>query len=168
MTEPTRAPDIGPSSSSSKYRSYRRVFIGGFALSILLWFVPSVTMKVGGFLGVGGEEKTLSVLDVVRMLFRAGHLGFAFFLVLLFCISAAFLVLAIKYPRRWVFVAGSSYAVFGIILDVFSGSGTDVHYIYLPKAMGYLATAMTLVGFWCKPPAIVSRSELATSGGAES
>jgi len=141
-----------PVSFSLTYRNLRALFFAGFALTAVLTFVPALKAEVGGFMGMGGEERSLSALDLIRLLFQGGQAGLGILFVLMFCTTVAFAVLAIKYPRRWVFIAGSCYAVFGILLAFFSGSNKDIQYYFLPRLLGYIATAMTLTGFWVRPP----------------
>src|SRR5437667_12507513 len=91
MNETTTTPTV---SLSLSYRNLRLAFLAGFALNILLTFVPSMKVKVGGLIGVGGEEKTLSALNAIRLISQAGQFGVALLFVLFFCITVAFLVLA--------------------------------------------------------------------------
>jgi hypothetical protein len=149
MNETQNVPTV---SFSFTYGSLRALFFVGFALSAVLEFVPVLKMKVGGFMGIGGEERSMSALDLIRLLFQGGQTGLAILFVLMFCVTLAFAALALKYPRRWVFIAGSCYAVFVIVLDFFSGSNKDVEYYFLVQLLGYIATAITLTGFWVRPP----------------
>ena len=134
------------------YQALRALFVGGFALDIVLMFVPSIEVTTAGFLGFGGTVISMSGLDVIRRLFQSGEVGLAMLLVLLFCAQVAFLILAMKYPKRWVFVAGSCFAVFLVILGLFAGSSDNVEEYFVPRVLSYVATALQLAGFWVKPP----------------
>jgi hypothetical protein len=123
-------------------------------MSTVLFFVPSVKVSVGGFLGTGGEVRSLSSLDGVRVIFQSDRPGLGFLFTLMFCVTAAFALLGVMYPRRWVFVAGPCYMIFGLVLDFFSGPNPSVEYYFLPRLLGYIALTMTITGFWIKPPAL--------------
>lgn len=151
MSDTPNSPSVQPSFS---YRNLRALFVVGFALDAAMVFVPSFRMKVGGFMGMGGEERSLSVLDAIRLAFANGQFGIGMFFVLCFCAAVAFAVLAVKFPRRWVFVAGSCFAAFMTVLSIFMGSGDDAHthrYL-LPRLIGYVCAVLQLVGFWVRPP----------------
>ena len=146
-----------PSSSdfhgwSSVHRRLRNFFILGYALNIILWFVPAVTMRVGTLLGFGGEEKTLSMFSMVRLISQQHNLGLTIFLVGVFAGNIVFIALALAHPRRWVFITASSVAAFFILLNLFSGSNEQIHYLLVPRVLGWCATLLTLTGFVIKPP----------------
>jgi hypothetical protein len=149
MNEPENPPTV---SFSLTYRNLRALFIAGFVLQCVLVFVPSLRMTVGSVMGYGGEVRTFSDLEIIRLLFQGGKMGLGTYLVILFCATATFAVLAIKYPRRWVFIAGSCFTIYGIIYGVFAGSDPNVQYLFLPRLLDYISSAMTLGGFWVRPP----------------
>lgn len=135
-----------------RYYRLRALFLLGYALNILLWFVPMARMKVGGFLAFGAEEKTFSMLSMVRLLSQQGALGMTLFLVAVFASNIVFIVLALALPRRWVFLTASSVAAFFILLNLFSGSNEQTTYFLVPKVLGWIASLLTLLGFAIKPP----------------
>jgi len=107
MNEPSNTPTI---SFSLSYRNLRTLFIVGFGYQAIEFFIT--TLKV-----VGGQQ-TFSALDIIRLVFQNGNPGLGFMLVLLFCAAVAFVVLGFQYPRRWVFIAGSLFVVFCLILPL--------------------------------------------------
>jgi len=133
------------------FRNLRTIFIVGFLIEVVLWFVPAGVLETTGFLGLQIQRQVVSALDIVRMLFQLQKEGFGFLYVLFFCAELAFLVLAIFYARRWVFVAGACFVAFLLILDIFTGSSQNFHPYFLSRAVGYLAAAMALTGFWIRP-----------------
>lgn len=137
---------------SLTYRSLSILFIAGFTIQAVLWFVPAAKVTVGGLIGQGGQELSLSNLDAVRLLIQSGQVGLGILFVTFFCITVAFVALAMKYPRRWVFIAGSCFEFFGMVLNFFSGSNPNVQHYLLPQLLGYVAAAMVLTGLWIKPP----------------
>ncbi len=149
MNETTNTPTV---SFSLTYRNLRALFIAGFALNALIFFLPAFKVKVGSVLGMGGEVRTFSALTLTREVIQAGHIGVGLFFVIVFCIAVAFVVVAIKYPRRWVFITGACYTVFWLIFGFFSGENKDTQQLFLPQLLGYIASAMTLAGFWIRPP----------------
>ena len=68
------------------YRTTRLVFLAGLLLDLILYFVPA--------LGFGGEEKSLSPLDVTRLYFQRGEAGWGFLNVAFFAATAVVLFLA--------------------------------------------------------------------------
>ena len=126
------------------YRTTRLVFLAGLLLDLILYFVPA--------LGFGGEEKSLSPLDVTRLYFQRGEAGWGFLNVAFFAATAVVLFLAWKQPKRWVFVAGASIFAFGLLLEFFMGSSESVQQYFLPRLLRYLAALAALTGFWIKPP----------------
>jgi hypothetical protein len=123
-------------------------------MEAVLWFVPTYKVAVGGLIGQGGQERSLSNLDAVRLVIQSGQLGLGILFVLFFCITAAFVALAMKYPRRWVFIAGSCFELFELVFDFFSGSNPNMQPYLLPQLLGYVAAAMVLAGLWVKPPTL--------------
>lgn len=131
----------------------RGCFIVGWVLHIVLAFVPMMEVKTGGFWGFGVQEKSLSPFQAGQMLFEQGTTVVGFLYVIYFSLTVAFLVLGIVRPVRWVFVAGASYGVFFVILAFSAGSPPENVTMYvLPEIVSYLAIALTLSGFWTKPP----------------
>ncbi len=146
--------DVDRVPAIAHYETLRRFFLLGYAMNIVLWFVPAVKARVGGFFGFGGKEELLSMFSFARMVSQ-GSPGLAMFLVLVFASNIVFIVLALKYPKRWIFLAGSSLAAFFLLLDVFSSNSNDqVRYLLLPRLLDWAATALTLTGFLIKPPAL--------------
>lgn len=134
------------------YRRLRNLFLLGYALNIVLWFVPAITMRVGTFLGVGGEDKTFSMFSLVRLISQQGKLGLTIFFVSVFASNIVFIVLALALPRRWVFLTASSVAAFLILLGLFSGSSEQAQYFLIPRLLGWAASLLTLIGFFIRPP----------------
>jgi hypothetical protein len=147
MSELSETPTVSFTLSS---QILRVLFVAGFALNAALTFVPTLKNESGGFMGLGSEKQSLSGFDIVRMTFQHGQGGLGVFYVLVFCIPVAFAVLGITYPRRWVFITGSCFTVFLLLLNLFAGSAEGVEYYFLPRLLGYLSFAMTLTGFWVK------------------
>lgn len=97
MNETTTAPTI---SFALTYQNLRALFIAGFTLDAVLFFVPVIKTKVGSFAGIGGEERTLSALDLTHALMQSEHAGRGIFYVVIFSAMVAFAVLAIKIRAR--------------------------------------------------------------------
>jgi hypothetical protein len=124
------------------YGNLRALFVAGFVLEIILTFVPSH----------GAEGRSFSDFESVRWSFQQGGRDGLFLLsVSMFCFMVACPALALSHPRRWVFIAGASFAMFGLVLEFFTGSNENVY--FLPRLLDYVAIAMMLTGFWIKPPA---------------
>lgn len=149
-----------------RYAMLRRLFVLGYAMNIILWFVPTMRMKVGGILGVGAQEDVYSVLTLVQRISQTSP-GWHLFFVLTFASNILFIVLAVAYARRWIFITGASVATLFLLWGLFSTDAPGVEGFLLPRILGYVATALTLTGFVVVPS---SRSRavpgLAGGGGA--
>jgi hypothetical protein len=129
----------------------RVMFIAGFWLHVVLTFVPAYGARVGGFLGIGAQERSFSLLEVIRLAFANGKEGVGLLNVLWFCSMVAFAVLGMKQPQRWVFLGGACVTSFFLVLNFFSGSAAGVELYLLPHVLGFIASGMQLSGFWIKP-----------------
>ncbi|HEY7214235.1 MAG TPA: hypothetical protein VIC28_06365, partial [Thermoanaerobaculia bacterium] len=134
-----------------RYGMLRRLFVLGYSMNIVLWFVPAFRMKVGGDLGFGAEDKVFSMLSMVRLISQTSP-GWTLFFVVTFASNIVFLVLAFAYPKRWLFIIGASIAAPFMLWGFFSGENPDIHQFLVPRLLGYVATALTLIGFFIRPP----------------
>src|SRR5262249_918753 len=116
MTTTNEAPTL---SLSLTYRNLRLLFAAGLVLQIALLFVPAYRATVRGFSGFGGEARSLSGLDVVRLQFRAGQTGWGLFSAATYSAFALLLVLAFSKPSGWVFLSGASLVTFLFVLEFF-------------------------------------------------
>jgi len=136
----------------TRYTNLKRVFIFGYALKIVLWFLPAVKVSPESFISIWGDDKILSMFSFVRLLSKWSF-DLTMLMVLVFASNIVFIILAFKHPKRWIFLTGSSFTVFFLLMDMFSTSSNhQVHYLILPKILGYVTDAMTLTGFLIKPP----------------
>ena len=130
----------------------RIAFIVGCSLHVILTFAPAYSAKVGGFLGIGAEDRSFSTFDAIRAALAtnagemAGLIG-----VIWFCSVLGFALLAMKRPRRWVFLAGACVASFFLILSMFAGAPPNVRVYLLPQLLRLSASLMEMTGFWIAP-----------------
>ncbi len=143
---------VAAGAPQSTFRTLRALFLAGYVLNIILWFVPSFKASIGGFMGMGGEERVLSMFSMVQLASQQGNMGLTIFMVLIFASNIVFIALALALPRRWVFITASSVAAFFILLNLFSGSNEQVTYFLVPRVLGWAASLLTLVGFLMRPP----------------
>ena len=132
----------GSGATRSTFRTLRALFLAGYVLNIILWFVPAVKTTAG----------LLSMFSIVRLLSQQGDLG-AYYYVLIFASNIVFIALALALPRRLVFFTASSVAAFFILLDLFSASDYQMTYFLAPRVLQWVASLLTLLGFFMKPPA---------------
>jgi hypothetical protein len=64
----------GSGSRESTFRTLRALFLAGYVMDLILWFVPRWKMNVGGLMSMGGEERTFSMFSMVRLLSQQGNL----------------------------------------------------------------------------------------------
>src|SRR5580704_5803637 len=137
------------SPSAFRYEHPRVIFIAAFTLEILLWFVPTISFPTH----LGGVS--ISSFRIARSLFLDGQSGEGFLVIFPLFISVVILVLAMKYPRRWVFICGACFAALVILSGVSHGRadlevGMDVW--FAPRILSYVASVMGLIGFVVRPP----------------
>jgi len=138
---------------NSRFPTLRFLFVCGFALETVLTFVPKMQEK--NFLGsMLGESKLNSVssYNQIQQIFQAGDFFTGLFAVTsLFTIGIAFIVLAFAYPKRWIFITGSSYAAYWILVALFIPGRGDAEYFIFYIILGYVANALKLSGFFVRP-----------------
>lgn len=129
------------------------LFVVGVAVQVALLFVPAYRARVGGLFGFGGEERSLTNLDVIRLFFRAGQNGWGLLNVFVYSAYGALLVLAFTAPKRWVFLSGGALYAFVLVLNFFVGTSEGVEYYFVPRLLDYVSLALPLTGFFLRPPA---------------
>lgn len=145
---------VHDSRARARFLMLRRLFILGYSMNIVLWFIPSVVIRgnVGGFLWPAQPDRLLSMFSLVRLISQENPLLTLFF-VLVFASNIAFIVLAIKVPKRWVFLTAAILSSLFLLLGLFSATPEDIYYIPFTRNLGYIAAALTLVGFVITPVA---------------
>jgi len=136
------------------YNLLRILFVCGYSIQIILTFVPSIHMKVGGFLGYGGEERVLSLYDMIQLIFPENP-GVALLMVTIFATWVAFVVLALTYPKRWVFLTGAILVAFFFLVNIFTPGqeGQEgIEYFVIQRILSFIGSILCLSGFLVKPP----------------
>jgi hypothetical protein len=140
------------SAALERYNLLRRLFVLGYAMNIVLWFVPTYQGRLGGFVsGSSAEDSVYSTFLLVRILSQTSP-GWTLFFVVSFALNIVFIVLAFSWPKRWLFLTASSVSAFFVLWGLFSSGNPNLHSFLLPLLLGYIASAMTMVGFFIKPP----------------
>jgi hypothetical protein len=93
------------------------VFLAGWGLQVILNFFPSVRSPLAYLLG--SEARFGGWSDLIRFYIQSGFAGSAILSIMKACLPIAFLVLAITYPRRWVFIAGTLYTALRLVFTGF-------------------------------------------------
>lgn len=150
------------SRARARYLMLRRLFILGYAMNIALWFIPSVVIRgnAAGFFAPAQPDRTLSMFSLVRLTSQENPFLTLFF-VLVFASNIAFIVLAIKMQKRWVFLTGAILSAIFLLWGLFSSAAApeNVYYIPLIRYLGYIASALILVGFVIGPVAETTEEE---------
>jgi hypothetical protein len=153
------------------YRLLRTLFIAGLALSVILYFVPFYKPAgdvLKAWLATGGVARRLSSFDLCRLLVHTGHVQWGAFYMALSGIEVALLVLALRRPRRWVFVAGSCEQLYLLISFLLRPASTDLSDPWLTHLLLYVSSVLCLTGFLIRPPvngdgaAVVARTDYAS------
>ena len=100
-------------------------------------------------------DHSLSTFQIIGIMFENGEAGWALYNSVSYCFTAAFILLALKYPRRWVFLAGSYYTVANVVVGSLFPASTNgnAEWMLLSRLLEHIARLMRLVGFWVLPPA---------------
>jgi hypothetical protein len=145
------------------YGFLRPVFVAGLALSLILYFVPCYQPS-GGILNAwtatGGVARRLSSFDLCLLLLRTGNVAWGAVYVASSGVELVLLLLALRRPRRWVFVVGSCEQLFLIATFLLRSSPDDLSQPFFWALLGYAAWAMSLTGFFVKPPPAIGADRL--------
>lgn len=133
----------------NRYQTIRILFIVGCILKIVLTFLPSVSYQSYSF--SESPIKYMSDFEAIQILMKAQSF-WGFFYVIIFASNIAFLILALSYQRRWIFISGASVTALCFIIYLFSPSNPNVHSIFLTLLFQHLATIFLLLGYFAKPP----------------
>jgi len=165
MEMTTGYPAVKP---SRMYRILRRVFVAGLVLSLILYFVPC--NKPAGdvlkaWLAMGGAERHLSSFDLCRLLAGTGNVQWGGFYIALSGVELALVLLALRRPRRWVFIAGSCEQLYLLITFMLRPSSEALTQHWFFGFLAYVCWAMCLTGFFVRPPrnGVRARPEVAPS-----
>ena len=142
----------------SRFQTLRMLFIFGYLIGIILTFVPSVEITQitqHGMFDAGEVTKvTYSSYGIIQLLGERQEVGLQLFFVILFALNIAFIILAIKYPKRWIFISGASITAFLLLWNFFTPSNKDIQNLFIPRIIGYISDTFILLGFLIKPPSI--------------
>ena len=134
-------------------KTLRLLFIIGFGISIVLFFVPykrvnpTRTDRLEGMVtGRAPIEGVVSPIEELRHDPAAALFG-----AILLSVYIAFFVLAIVYPKRWVFLAGAIYMSFSLLLALFVSPSENEHVFLIPNILSILSTILGLSGYFVKP-----------------
>jgi hypothetical protein len=141
--------------TSRTYRLLRPVFAAGLALSLVLYFVPCYEPS-GAILNAwttrGEVARPLSSFDLCLLLVRTGNVQWGAFYIASSGAELVLLLLALLRPRRWVFVAGSCEQLYFLAAFLLRSRADDLAQPLFWALLAYATWAMTLTGFFIKPP----------------
>jgi hypothetical protein len=146
-----------------RYQLLRIIFIAGFALSVIMTFVPSleVTENLPQAFGVFGNQflrprkGLVSEKDVIESGFQRNPIiGMFYFGILVFNIGMIFIPW--KFPKRWIFLTGAAVACFLFLLSLMTTpidtNAFTIQYLLLPSILGWIALFAKVTGFFIYPP----------------
>jgi hypothetical protein len=142
--------------TSRAYHILRPVFVAGLALSVVLYFIPWYTPTgdvLRAWSATGGVERRLSSFDLCRLLVRTGDLQGGAFYMVLSAIEVTLLLLAVRRPRRWVFLAGACEQLYTLIAFLLRPTANDLPQPLFSVVLYYASWAMCFTGFLVRPPA---------------
>jgi MFS family permease len=140
--------------TTNHYKILRIIFISGFSLQLLLTFIPSVEvnkLKVFGFDNQFLKNETYSDKDTIGLLLQVNPLLGLFFIAV-FILQIIFIILAIKYPRRWVFLSGAGLACLSFIGWLFMPKASNTTILVIPALLSWCAMFAKMTGFFIHPP----------------
>ena len=145
--------------TSRAYRLLRPVFVAGLTLSLILYFIPCYEPSgdiLNAWTTTDGVPRRLSSFDLCRLLVRTGNVQWGTFYVTLSGVELALLLLALRRPRRWVFIVGSCEQLYLLIAFLLRPSSPDLSQPWLASFLCYASWAMCLTGFFVKPPRLLA------------
>ena len=140
----------------------KKLFIAGFIFQIIYFFMPSVRIRT-----VIGYYEVASLSEITQKLFNLNpDIASIVILILVACI--ALVVLAIFYPRRWVFLFGAILSAFCLFCPLLFGlfrlfSSGEYQSVFSPKTepqiklffvpimLYFTGVILSLTGFFIKP-----------------
>ena len=141
------------------YRLLRPLFIAGMTLSLVLYFIPRYSPSgdtLNAWNATGGDERSLSSFDLCLLLIRTGTPAWGAFYIASSGVEVLLLLLALRRPRRWVFIAGASEQLYFLLAFLLRPKGGDLSEALFPSLLPYVAWAMSLTGFFAKPPGTIA------------
>ncbi len=142
-------------SGSPAYRILRPLFVAGYALSTVLYFIPWYTPTgdvLKAWLATGGVERHLSSFDLCRLLVSTGDVQSGAFYMSLSAIEVVLMLLAVWHPRRWVFLAGACEQVYTLIAFLRRPTANDLPHPLFSVFLYYAVWGMGFTGFFIRPP----------------
>jgi hypothetical protein len=157
---------------SRMYRLLRPAFVAGLVLSLILYFLPC--NKPGGdvlraWLAMGGAERHLSSFDLCRLLVGTGNAQWGELYMALSGLELALVLLALRRPRRWVFITGSCEQLYLLITFLLRPRSPALTQPWFIDFLFYVSCAICLTGFLVSPPRTrtAARAEGAPSNRSE-
>ena len=142
-------------SRSRAYCILRPVFVGGLALSTVLYFMPWYTPTgdvLRAWLATGGVERHLSSFDLCRLLVSSGDVQSGTFYMLLSAFEVALTLLAVWRPQRWVFVVGACEQLYTLTAFLWRSTANDLPQPLFSVFLYYASWGMCFTGFLVRPP----------------
>jgi len=94
-------------------KALRVLFIIGFILLIMEFFIPNVLFKNGS-----DEERPISKFEIMKTDFQRGKTTSYFGVILIFCLWVVIAIMAWTDPKRWVFVLGGIMGAIILIVNI--------------------------------------------------
>lgn len=141
------------------YRLLRILFIIGMTLSLILYFVPRYKPSgsiLNAWTATGGIERHVSSFDLCLLLVRTGNPAWGAYYIALSAIELVLLLLALRHPGRWVFIVGSSEQLYLLIAFLLRPKSAALSEAFFSAFLTYAAWAMSLTGFFVKPPGTIA------------
>ncbi|UCC39210.1 MAG: hypothetical protein JSV96_15615 [Candidatus Aminicenantes bacterium] len=117
------------------YKTLRIVFIIGFLICTILYFVPFRSSPIEG------EERPYSYFEMSRLAAKMGELIAAL------AIYLAIVILAIIYPKRGIFLIGAILMAFSLFIGLFNQNIQKEIVILFPYVIDRISRVMGLTGF---------------------
>jgi hypothetical protein len=134
---------------TSHFRTLRVIFIAGYVGSIIVYFIPVEVMNNPNI-----PPGSYSMFDIIKMIAQVNP-PVAMVMVFFFALNIVIVVLALTYPKRWVFIVGASYAALALMYSFVSSSGQMVEFSLIMAVISWAIVLAELTGFFIKPASAV-------------
>ena len=132
----------------------RTLFIVAFTVQAIVSIAPNMTLvgtTLHYWLNTGGTDRLVSDVDLIHFCFSLGLVVWGIYNALILVAPFALVALAIVYPRRWIFITGSVFAIYQFLFDHLGPHNNEIQVALICLVPINISRALALVGFWIKP-----------------
>ncbi|HTV43548.1 MAG TPA: serine/threonine-protein kinase [Candidatus Sulfotelmatobacter sp.] len=128
-----------------RFTILRAIFIAGFALAAIVNLIYTIMVVWRSTPELMQAVETGRLLRYFELIRAYSHLSVNWIA------PYVFIALAITFPRRWIFITGSIFAIYEFLFYPLGPQYSEIQFGLGSMALINIARAMALAGFWVKP-----------------